>query len=117
MKTRIRHLSQRLSMVQGHVRDALDRRAGRPDPAISICAGEGRDLLGVLAGSPARVRRHGPTGRAGIRCWPPGPAARTYAGLTTVDVVTGDAARLDNYAGYLPASLVSDLRRLRQYQR
>ena len=41
-------LSWRLRMVQTWIRRALDERAG-PFRIVSVCAGDGRDLLGVLA--------------------------------------------------------------------
>ncbi len=43
------------------------RRAGRgpagPAAAISLCAGQGRDLIGALAGHPRQARRPRPAGR------------------------------------------------------
>lgn len=41
-------LSRRLAMVQQHLRAELDRREG-PVRIVSACAGDGRDILGVLA--------------------------------------------------------------------
>jgi len=41
-------LSQRLRVVQGHISDWLDGTAPRPVTAVSMCAGDGRDLLEVL---------------------------------------------------------------------
>jgi hypothetical protein len=41
-------LAERLRVVQNLVRDALDTAAPGPVRAISICAGQGRDLLDVL---------------------------------------------------------------------
>jgi hypothetical protein len=45
-------LARRLAAVQERIRAALD--AARPGPlrAISVCAGQGRDLIGALAGHP-----------------------------------------------------------------
>src|SRR6266508_2492219 len=45
-------LSRRLHVVQELVRAVLDQAAPGSITAISICAGEGRDLLGVLADHP-----------------------------------------------------------------
>jgi SAM-dependent methyltransferase len=42
-------LSRRLRIVQDHVRRFLDETAPRPVRVLSLCAGEGRDLLEVLA--------------------------------------------------------------------
>jgi hypothetical protein len=99
-------LARRLAAVQEQVRAALD--AARPGPlrAISICAGQGRDLIGVLAGHP---RRHDVRARL-VELDPRNAdvarqAARA-AGLPQVEVVTGDAALTGAYAGIAPADLV-----------
>lgn len=99
-------LSQRLAAVQRFVADALD--AARPGPLrlISMCAGEGRDVLGVLPHHPrrddvrARLVELDPdlAGRA--------RATAAAAGLTQVEVVTGDAGSVDAYAGMVPADVV-----------
>jgi hypothetical protein len=95
-------LSQRLRIVQEHVRDALDAAPPGPIRVISMCAGEGRDLLGVL---PEHPRRADVTAR--LVEWDPVLADRARgAHLPGVDVVTGDAADVDNYAGCLPADVV-----------
>jgi hypothetical protein len=73
---------------------------------VSLCSGEGRDLLGVLADHP---RRDDVTARlveldeglaAAARA-----AART-AGLDGVEVIAGDASRTGVYAGAVRAGLV-----------
>ena len=48
------NLSQRLSVVQERVREAIDRMPG-PLRLISVCAGQGRDVIGVLADHPRRT--------------------------------------------------------------
>ena len=45
-------LTRRLLVVQRYLSEALDRMPPGPIRAISVCAGEGRDLLGVLAVHP-----------------------------------------------------------------
>ena len=47
-------LSRRLRLVRRHVAEALDTAAPGPVRVLSLCAGEGRDLLGVLPGHPRR---------------------------------------------------------------
>jgi hypothetical protein len=99
-------LSRRLAIVQGHIRAALDAAPAGPIHAISLCAGQGRDLIGALAGHPrrldvaARLVELDPTNAA--------LAAETAAaaGLEGVEVVTGDAALTDAYEGAVPAELV-----------
>jgi hypothetical protein len=95
-------LTQRLRVVQGFIREALDRRPPGEIRAISVCAGEGRDLLGVLADHPrasdvrARLvelsRELADTAAAHA---PPG-----------VEVVCGDASTTSAYGGAVPADLV-----------
>jgi hypothetical protein len=47
-------LSLRLSWVQERIRAALDEAAPGPVRLISMCAGQGHDVLGVLPGHPRR---------------------------------------------------------------
>jgi hypothetical protein len=48
-------LGRRLPVVQAQVRAALDRSVPGSVQAISVCAGQGHDLLGVLAEHPRRA--------------------------------------------------------------
>jgi hypothetical protein len=95
-------LSRRLHVVQGFIRDAIDRAPPGPIRAISVCAGEGRDLLGVLADHPrasdviARLVELDPE-----------LAAKARSGTRPgVEVVCGDASTTDAYRGAVPADLV-----------
>jgi hypothetical protein len=45
-------LHRRLLVVQNQIRQALDRCAPGPIRVVSLCAGQGRDLLPVLAAHP-----------------------------------------------------------------
>lgn len=97
-------LSHRLRAVQRGVRAYLDTIADRPVRIVSACAGQGRDLLEVLATHPARDR-------VTARLVELDPAnARTAraaaAGLTGIEVVEADAGTTDSYAGAVPADLV-----------
>jgi hypothetical protein len=95
-------LSQRLAAVQACIRDALDRMPPGPIRAISACAGEGRDLLGVLAGHP---RAADVTAR--LVEIDPDLAARAAAHAPPgVDVVCADASTTSAYRGAVPADLV-----------
>ncbi|MEH1130199.1 SAM-dependent methyltransferase [Micromonospora sp. CPCC 206061] len=125
-------MSQRLAAVQHQIRSYLDERppgsvsARRPvyraasehanDPSearasdsvrvISMCAGQGRDLIGVLAGHP---RRHDVTGRLvefDPRLAADAEASARAAGLTGLSVRVADAGQSDSYAGAVPADLV-----------
>ena len=47
-------LARRLAAVQDQIRTALDAAPPGPLHAVSLCAGQGRDLIGALAGHPRR---------------------------------------------------------------
>jgi hypothetical protein len=99
-------LSQRLELVQRQVALALNSAPDGPVRAISLCAGQGRDLLGVLTDHP---RRSSVIGRLVELDPRNADAARTRAAaadLSGIDVVTGDAALVAHYADYVPADLV-----------
>lgn len=98
-------LGERLRIVQRAIAEWLDSRSGDVG-AISFCAGEGRDVPGVLAGrtDAARVRarlveldpRNVATARRRAR----------ELGLAGVEVLEGDAGVTASYAGATPADLV-----------
>lgn len=99
-------LHLRLLVVQDLIAEALDRLPPGPVRVISMCAGEGRDILTV-----ARRHRRGPdlTGRL-VELDPANAAAAraaaAAAGLAGIEVVEGDAGRTDAYPGAAPADLV-----------
>jgi Putative methyltransferase len=99
-------LAQRLLAVQAWIAAALDQAPPGPLRAVSICAGQGRDLIGVLREHP---RRGDVTARL-VELDPRNAAAARQlaadAGLTQVEVITGDAAQTDAYAGLVPANLM-----------
>lgn len=99
-------LTRRLAVVQEQIRSALDEAPPGPVRVVSACAGQGRDLIGVLAGHP---RRGDVTARL-VELDPRNAAiardAAAAAGLTGVDVRVGDAGLTDAYAGAVPADLV-----------
>ena len=98
-------LSRRLASVQREVVDALDRCPPGPIKVISVCAGQGRDVAGALDGHP---RRADVSGRL-VELDPDNTAvARSMladAGLTGIEVVTGDASTTTAYAGAVPADV------------
>lgn len=96
--------SRRLPIVQAHIRAFLDSRAAEELRVISLCAGEGRDLLDVLETSPQ-------LDRVSARLFELNPqlAARArdrVARHPRVEVVEGDAGVTDAYEGFAPADLV-----------
>lgn len=98
-------LSRRLAVVQEEIRNVL---AAKPDgrlQVISMCAGQGHDLIGVLADDPQADRVRAllvelePANVAKIR------EKASAAGLQ-LDVVQGDAADTEIYRQAVPADLV-----------
>jgi hypothetical protein len=98
-------LTLRLTVVQRFIRTALDQCAPGPIDLISLCAGDGRDILGALPGHP-----RGPDVRGRLVELDPELAqrARDQAAevAPAIDVVAGDASLTANFAGALPANLV-----------
>lgn len=98
--------ARRLEVVRDCIREALSQRPPGPIRIISMCAGDGRDLLRVLPGHPrsgdveARLVDQAPelieSGRAEV----------ARAGLHHVEFVLGDAAATRVYAGAVPADIV-----------
>jgi hypothetical protein len=99
-------LSRRLETVQKLIRDALDLAAPGPLRVVSLCAGQGRDLLQVLAGHPRRDDVHARLVELDPRNTAVASDAVRAAALPGVDVVTGDAALTDHYADLVPADIV-----------
>lgn len=99
-------LSRRLGTVQRRIAIALDEAPPGPVRVVSLCAGEGRDLLPVLAAHP---RRDDVTARLIELDAELAAAAKRSAdaaGLSRVEVVTGDASLTDRYVDAVPADLV-----------
>jgi hypothetical protein len=98
-------LSWRLRQVQAYIRLALDRMHGQ-GTVLSLCAGDGRDVLQVLAERDDSSRIQTTL----IELHPVlAQRAREFAaasGLPTVTVRTVDAGNSAAYAGAVPADLV-----------
>lgn len=99
-------LAQRLQVVQDHVRQALHEAPPGPVRVVSMCAGQGRDLLGVLAGHPRRDDVRARLVELDQRNVAIARQATADAGLPGVEVVAGDAALTDAYAGAVPAEVI-----------
>lgn len=101
------YLSQRLAIVQGAIRDVLDAAPAGPIRAVSMCAGQGRDLLGVLEEHPRREEVHARLVELDPRNVAAALRTVTELGLgDTVEIVEADAADTSLYAGWVPAQLV-----------
>ena len=98
--------SRRLLTVRERIRVALHEAPPGPLTVLAMVAGQGRDLIPELAVHP---RRDDVTARL-VELHPGNTdaarAAAAEAGLSRVEVVTGDAALTDHYAGLAPADLV-----------
>jgi hypothetical protein len=98
-------LTRRLGVVQGFIRTALESCAPGAINLISLCAGDGRDILGVLPGHPRAADVRGRlveldpelAERARERAAEVAPA---------VEVVTGDASLATSFSGAVPADIV-----------
>jgi hypothetical protein len=97
-------LSRRLAIVQARLRDALDVAAPGPIRLLSMCAGQGRDVIGVLASHPRRSDVRATLVELDATLVAAARAMATNAGLD-LDIIEGDAALTDNYAGIVPADI------------
>jgi hypothetical protein len=100
-------LSARLRLVQSGVRAVLDDHPPGPIRIVSICAGQGRDVIDVVADHPRRadVRARLVELDPSLVAFARGRAAAAGVG-DVIEVVEGDASRAGSYAGALPADLV-----------
>jgi hypothetical protein len=99
-------LSRRLAIVQGEIRSMLDDAPPGPVRVVSICAGQGRDLIGALLDHPRRDDVVGRLVELDERNVELGRAAAQAAGLERIEVVAGDAALSDTYEAAVPADLI-----------
>jgi hypothetical protein len=99
-------LARRLELVQKHTRAVLDGALPGPIRAVSVCAGQGHDLIGVLADHPrradvfARLVELDEDNVAAARL------AAASADLGQLEIVAGDASLTDSYMGAVPAQLI-----------
>jgi SAM-dependent methyltransferase len=99
-------LHLRLLVVQDLIASALDELPPGPVKVISMCAGQGRDLIGVAR----RHRRGGDLAGILVEADPRNVAVARegieQAGLDGLTVIDGDAGDSGSYAGAVPADLV-----------
>jgi len=99
-------LSVRLRLVREHLSRALEAVPPGPVRLLSLCAGQGHDVLGVLPGHPrepdvsAVLVEQDPRNAALAR------QRAELAGLAQVEVREADAARVAGYADALPADVL-----------
>jgi hypothetical protein len=99
------NLARRLRVIQGHINDWMDATPGQVT-VMSSCAGDGRDLIQVLANRPdsdrvtAYLLESDPDNVSRAR------DAAAAAGLNGVTATCVDAGSSDAYIGTVPADLV-----------
>ena len=95
-------LSQRLGVVRRRIAEALDRSPAGPIRVASLCAGDGRDLLGVLQNHP---RAGDVSGRLVELDQRLAERARLSA-PAAIEVLCSDAGTSDAYEGIVPVNLL-----------
>lgn len=98
-------LSRRLAAVQRRILAALDAAPPGPIRVLSMCAGQGRDLLPVLAAHPRRAEVSALLVELDPRNAEYARESARAAGLAGVRVATGDAALCSAYEGVVPVRL------------
>jgi hypothetical protein len=98
-------LARRLAIVQRHIGTFLASFEATPVRVVSMCAGEGRDLLGALADSDRRDVQGRLVELDPVLAETARHRAREL-GLDHLEVATGDAGESGAYAGAVPADLV-----------
>ncbi|MBO0831610.1 MAG: SAM-dependent methyltransferase [Actinobacteria bacterium] len=99
-------LSIRLTLVQRHLADALTAAPQGPVSLVSLCAGQGRDVLGVLPGHPRRDDVKAVLVELDPRIARQAAEHAEQAGLPDVEVRAIDAGRTSGFADALPAGVL-----------
>ena len=99
-------LSTRLRLVREHVCRALDRAPAGPVRLVSLCAGQGLDVLGVLPEHPRGRDVSAVLGESDQHNAALARQGAAEAGLSQVEVRAADASRVANYADALPADVL-----------
>jgi hypothetical protein len=99
-------LTARLRQVSQWLSEAIDRAPAGPVRLVSLCAGQGRDVIGVLPGHPRRDDVRAVLVEAGPRLAAAARGAAAEAGLAQVEVREADAAAVASFADALPADVL-----------
>ena len=99
-------LSGRLRLVQAQLEDALDHAPAGPIRLLSLCAGQGRDVTGVLPTHPRRDDVSAVLIEANAENAETAGRNAAAAGLRQVEVRQADASRPSGYADVLPADVL-----------
>jgi hypothetical protein len=99
-------LSSRLQIVQAHLTHALTAAPTGPVSLVSLCAGQGHDVLGVLPGHPRRDDVSAVLVELDPRNARRAAARAARQGLAGVEVRQADAGVTASYADALPADVL-----------
>lgn len=100
------YLSRRLAIVQRRLIDALSSARSGEIRLISLCAGEGRDVVGVLTDHRRRADVRGRLIELDPSLCAAARAGAAQAGLDGIEVVEADAGDTAACAGATPADVV-----------
>ena len=99
-------LSARLQMVQAQLAGAIDRAPPGRVRLVSLCAGQGHDVLGVLRDHPRRKDVSAVLVEANPDIAAAARERAAGAGLAQVEVRHADAGRVASFADALPAGVL-----------
>jgi hypothetical protein len=99
-------LGRRLSLVQAQLSAALDHAPAGPIRVVSVCAGQGQDIIGVLAEHPRREDVSARLVELDSQNVKLAHAAARAIGLDAVEIIAADASLTDSYAGAVPAEVI-----------
>lgn len=100
-------LQQRLKIVREYISYSLDNSPAGIIRIVSVCAGDGRDLLGILANHPRTEDVYARLVEINPQLVERGRATIESLGLTKqIEFINGDATAAANYVGVVPADIV-----------
>ena len=99
-------LSARLRLVRDHLWRVINQAPAGPVRLVSLCAGQGHDVIGVLPGHPRRDDVHAVLVEYDAANAAMARRAAAGAGLARVDVRQADASLVASFADALPADVL-----------
>jgi hypothetical protein len=99
-------LSARLRLVRSYLSDAIDQAPAGRVSLVSLCAGQGHDVIGVLPHHPRRDDVHAVLVEADAHNADLAHGAIAGQGLSQVEVRQADAGLVGSFADALPADIL-----------
>jgi hypothetical protein len=99
-------LSTRLRQVRLRLSEAIDRAPPGPVRLVSLCAGQGHDVIGVVPRHPRRDDVHAVLIERDLRNVDLAGRAAAQAGLSQLEVREADASLVAGFADALPADVL-----------